>query len=176
MQKSQNKYPAQRSSTASRAPSRRYNSLPASRASDPSDRENFTAVMKNSLFGLLGFAVSGLALVTVMCAIAYSSSDPGALITPLALVALLASSFIGGLISSRLTRKAPLLCGVVCGAMCAVAMLALSLCLVKAPSSMYSFGSGLLMHAFALLFSVLGSFTGNLKRKVNPKKRRYGNA
>ncbi len=175
MPKFQNKYPAPRSITAGRALASRTSSAPASRSGDNEESGLFMTVIKNSLFGLLGFAVSGLILVTLMCAIAYASSDPGALIAPLAIGALMISSFIGGFIDAKLTRQAPLLCGAVCGAMCAVLMLVLSLCFAGVPSSHYTFLSGLFMHAFALLFSILGAFTGSIKRRVNPKKRRFGN-
>ena len=175
MQRSQSRYPIQRHSAQGRSPTRRNPSLALSRSADAEDQGLFATVFRNALFGLAGFLAFGLLLVTVMCAIAYSSADPSALITPLAMAALLGASFGGGFITAKLTRTSPFLCGVICGAMCAVLMLALSLCFTCAQSSHYTFFQGLLMHAFALLFSILGAFTGNFKRKPNPRKRRFGN-
>jgi len=174
MQGYQGKHSSQRSVT-SRPPMRRNLSLPISRTTSAKDDGSLVTVLKNSLFGLLGFVVSGLMLVTAACAAAYATADPGAFITPLAMAALMSASFAGGFTTAKLVKESPLLCGVVCGAMCAVAMLILSLLFSGAPSSQYTFWQGLLMHSFALLFCILGAFTGNYKRKPNPKKRRFGN-
>lgn len=158
----------------SRALARR-SSLPVTRQTAAQETGIFTTLVKNALIGLGGFTLSGLMLVTAACAAAYACPDPTSLIAPLALAALLPSSFLGGFITCKLTKQSPMLCGVVCGAMCAIAMLGLSLIFTGAPTSSYTFFQGLLLHALALLFCVLGALTGNYKRKPNPRKRRFGN-
>ena len=154
---------------------RRRSSLPTVRQSKSEDEGLLPLLIKNGLIGLGGFVLSGIMLVTAACAAAYACPDPTSLIAPLSLAALLPSSFIGGFITVKLTRQSPLLCGIVCGAMCAIAMLGLSLIFTGAPTSSYTFFQGLLLHALALLFCVLGALTGNYKRKPNPRKRRFGN-
>ncbi|MBE6583442.1 MAG: TIGR04086 family membrane protein [Ruminococcaceae bacterium] len=175
MQRSQGRYPTPKPKSASGALTRRRASLPGLRASEVEDQGLFVTVIKKALFGLAGFILSGLILVTFACFIAYSSADPGSLITPIATAILLISSFIGGFITAKLVHESPLLCGIVCGAMCTVSMLILSLCFTGAQSSHYTFFQGLLLHAFAILFSILGAYAGNFKRKPNPRKRRFGN-
>lgn len=156
------------------SPARRT-SLPTSRSADKDTGVTLVTVLKHAMIGMIGFIVCGLTLVTAACTAAYASSDPSSLITPLGLAALLLSSFAGGFVTVKLTRTAPLLCGMVFGGMAALVMLLLSFVFSASASSHYTFMQGLLMHGFALLFSLLGAFTGNYKRKPNPKKRRFGN-
>ena len=167
------KYPATRSKGVSCA--HRSAGLTKTRSRDGQDEATLSAIIKNSAIGLIGFVVCGLTLVTAACAGAYASNDPSALIIPLGLAALLLSSFAGGFITVKLTRSAPALCGMIFGAMSAVIMLALSLLFSGAQSSHFTFMQGLLMHGFALLFSILGALTGNYKRKPNPRKISFGN-
>ena len=173
MHDQKNKYPAARvgGSGSARHPS----ALPKARSAAGAEQATLTVILKNAAFGLIGFVVCGLTLVTAACAAAYAGSDPSALITPLGLAALMISCFAGGFITSKLTRSAPMICGVVFGGLSALVMLVMSLIFSGAPSSHFTFWQGLLMHGFALLFSVLGSLTGNFKRKPNPRKRRFGN-
>ena len=169
------RYPAARSRGASSPVSRRRVSLPTSRSGERDDAVTLATVFKNSAIGLCAFVVSGLTFVTAACAAAYASKDPSALVAPLGLAALLLASFIGGFVTTKLTRSSPVLCAAVFCGIASILMLALSLCFSAASSSHYNFGQGLLMHGFALLFSILGAFTGNFKRKPNPRKRRFGN-
>ena len=138
------------------------------------DAPLFAVIMKNSLWGLVTFMLSGLALITVCCFIAYSNPDPDALIFPLALLALLPSSFVGGLVSAKKTGDAPVACGIVCGCICTLVMMLLSLVLYNTPSSGYSFWQNALLHISAVGFSVLGALMGNIKFKPHKRKRRFG--
>ena len=167
------KYPAARVGGTGGAG--RLSALPKTRSHEGSEQITLARILKNAAFGLIGFVACGLLLVTAACAAAYAGSDPSALIAPLGIAALLVSCFAGAFITARLTRSAPMLCGIVFGGLSAFIMLALSLLFSGAPSSDFSFFQGLLMHGFALLFSVLGALTGNYKRKPDPRKRRFGN-
>jgi putative membrane protein (TIGR04086 family) len=153
---------------------RRAQSLPIGSRNTADDTPLFAAVLKNSLWGLAAFAVSGIALVTLGCLIAYSNPDPDTLIFPLALLALLPSSFIGGLVSAKKTADAPVACGVVCGCVCMLFMMLLSLVLYTAPSSGYSFWQGAMLHLCAVGFSLLGALMGSIKPKAKKRKRRFG--
>ena len=172
MHDQKNKYPARVGGGVS---ARHLSALPKTRSDSTDEKATLATIVKNAAFGLIGFLVCGLTLVTAACAAAYAGSDPSALIMPLGLAALMISCFAGGFITSKLTRSAPMICGVVFGGLSALLMLAMSLLFSDAPSSHFSFWQGLLMHGFALLFSILGALTGNYKRKPNPRKRRFGN-
>ena len=153
---------------------RRMQSLPVGSRNRADDTPLFATVLKNSLWGLAAFAVSGIALVTLGCLIAYSNPDPDVLIFPLALLALLPSSFIGGLVSAKKTGDAPVACGIACGCICTLVMLMLSLVLHTAPSSGYSFWQNTVLHLCAVGFSLLGALMGNIKLKPRKRKRRFG--
>ena len=165
------RYPAARTGSSYR----HLSALPKARTRERQDELTFARILKNAAFGLIGFLVCGLTLVTAACAAAYAGNDPSALITPLGIAALMISCFAGGFVTTKLTRSAPMICGIVFGGLSAILMLAMALIFSGAPSSHFSFWQGLLMHGFALLFSLLGSLTGNFKRKPNPRKRRFGN-
>ena len=153
---------------------RRAQSLSARSRDTADDTPLFAVILKNSLWGLVTFVASGLALVTLCCFIAYSNPDPDALILPLALLSLLPSSFAGGFVSAKKTADAPVACGVVCGCICTLFMMLLSLVLYTAPSSGYSFWQGAMLHLCAVGFSLLGALMGNIKPKAKKRKRRFG--
>ena len=166
------KYPARVGGGGS---ARHLSALPKTRSDNTDEQATLAIIVKNAAFGLIGFLVCGLTLVTAACTAAYTSSDPSALIMPLGLAALMISCFAGGFVTTKLTRSAPMICGIVFGGLSALLMLAMSLIFSGAPSSHFTFFQGLLMHGFALLFSILGALTGNYKRKPDPRKRRFGN-
>ena len=148
--------------------------LSTARAREVEEQGLFKVAAKASLIGLGVFAATGLLLITGASALAMMLDDPSAAVTPLALAALMLSSFAGGFTATKIVRESPLLCGFMTGAMCAALMLIASLCLAGVSSSNYSLFQGILMHGFALLFCILGAYTGNYKPKPKPKKRRYG--
>lgn len=152
----------------------RRTSTPATRSGDD-DSPLFATVLKNSIYGLISFVISGLILVSVMAGIAYSNPDPDIFIAPLSLVALLPSMFIGGFVTTKKTGEAPLFCGVICGAIVTVITILISLILRNAMSSGYSLFQSALLHAFAIIFCLLGSFAGNIKKRAKPGARRFGN-
>lgn len=65
--------------------------------------------------GLLASLISLLLLCTAGAAVAFSSADPDALVTPISLGVMFLSCLIGGLVTFRSQRQAPLLCGLLCG-------------------------------------------------------------
>ncbi len=136
------------------------------------DQPLFRQVLRNSLAGLLSFAVVGLILISVVCGIAYSSQDPDSLIMPMSLASLLPSMFAAGFVCAKKTGDAPLLCGIVTGGIITVFIILISWLLQGASVSGYAFWQQSLLHGIAILFCILGSFAGNAKRKVDPRKRR----
>ncbi len=146
---------------------------PAVRTHESEDVPLFQKVLINSLFGFFGMALSGIALISIAAFIACACEDPSSMISPMALCALFPSAFIGGLISSKKTGEAPLYCGILTAAVTGIAMLLCSLCLVNIRSSEYHIWQRLFMHSMLTVFCILGAFAGNIKRRPNPRKRRF---
>ena len=136
------------------------------------DEPIFTRAMRSSLSGIISFVVAGLVLISCAAAVAFTQADPDALITPLALVALLLSAFTGGFTTVRRTGSAPMLCGILCGGVITVFTMIAALILRGVTSSGYEFWQAAILHGATVLFSILGSFAGNAKRKVDPRKHR----
>ena len=139
------------------------------------DTPLMAVILKSSAIGTLATLLSGLLLITLSTVIAYSNPDPDSLVLPLALLSLLPSCFIGGLITFKLTGASPVLCGVMCGAITTLIMMLFSLVLYAAPSSSYSFWQSLLLHLAAVGFCILGGLAGNAKPKLKKGKKRFGN-
>ena len=131
-------------------------------------------VFKASLLGLLTATVCGIALITLMSAIAYADPDPARLIAPLAIAALMPSAFAGGFLTAKKVKDAPLLCGIVSGGFITLLTMLLSAIFQGLPSSNYEFWQSAALHGASILFSVMGAFAGNAKKKKKPSKRRFG--
>ena len=130
----------------------------------------FARAMRSALSGLISFVAAGLVLISCGAAVALTRADPDALIAPLALIALLLSSFAGGFTTARRTGDAPLLCGILCGGVITVFTMIAALILRGVTGSGYELWQAAILHGATVLFSVLGSFAGNAKRKVDPRR------
>ena len=146
-------------------------SLP-SRMQDQGEPPLLKCALFGSLLALLATALSGLILISVMTAIAYADPDPLSKIPALSLVALLPSMFVGGFVCVKIVKEAPLLCGILSGAVTAVVFLVLSLILRGLPASGHAALGTVALHSAAVLFSLFGALAGNVKRRT--KKRRFG--
>ena len=151
---------------------RRTAALPSGR-SVPDDSPLFITVLKNSVSGVIAALLSGIVFISISCAIAYANPDPEALSLPFALASLMLSMFVGGFVCSRRTGSSPLFCGIVCGGIITLFTMLLALCLAGAASMEYGFWMSAALHTFAIVFSVLGSFAGNMKRRPKPTVKRY---
>ena len=136
------------------------------------DKPIFTRAMRSSLAGLVSFVCAGLVLISCATAVVFTRSDPNALITPLALVALLLSAFAGGFTTVRRTGSSPMLCGILCGGVITVFTMIAGLVLRGVTGSDYELWQAAILHGATVLFSTLGSFAGNAKRKVDPRRHR----
>ncbi|MBR3686428.1 MAG: TIGR04086 family membrane protein [Clostridia bacterium] len=134
----------------------------------------FTTVLKCSLWGLLATFISGLILISALSAAALASPDPSGLITPLSLIALFPSAFIGGFVTAKKVKDAPALCGIICGGFATACAMLLSIVLKGLSSSSFELWQSLLLHALVIVFSVLGALAGNVKRVAKRGKRRFG--
>ena len=136
------------------------------------DMPIFARVLRSSFWGLAVFVIVGIVLLSAVCGIAYSNTDPEELIMPLSLASLLPSMFVAGFACTKKTGEAPLLCGIVCGGVVTLFTMLLALLLRHATGSGYELWQQSLLHGIAILFCVLGAFAGNAKRKVDPRKHR----
>ena len=150
-----------------------HRSAPTVRNEARDDSPILPLMLKSSLLGALAAAVCGLIMLTALSAIAISSPDPTSLLLPLGLGALLPSNFVGGFVTVKKVGEYPLVCGMVCGATFTLFSLFFALILRGLPSSGYSFAVSALLHGAAVLFSVLGAFAGNVKKKRKIMSKRY---
>ena len=146
----------------------------AARSRSGDESPLFTAVLKASVLGIAATFVSGLVLISVFSAVALTSPDPSGLITPLSLLALLPSAFIGGVVTVKRVKDAPALCGIICGGLSTACAMLLSIVLKGLSSSGFELWQALLLHAAVVIFSVLGALAGNVKRVAKRGKRRFG--
>lgn len=155
-------------------PAQRKSVFLSSKGRAEDDSSLIKTVLFSSLLGVLIAAAAGFLLLCIVCFIAINGDDPLSLISPLSLLALLPSNFIGGLVSCKKTGESPLACGIVTAAMWGAISLILSLCLIGIQSSNYAMWQSLILHAVSALFCVLGAFAGNYKPRKTHKKRRFG--
>jgi putative membrane protein (TIGR04086 family) len=144
------------------------------RNKEQEDSPILISALKGALWGLFATVACGLLLITVTTAVAYANPDPAQLISPMGLIALLPSAFAGGFTASKVTKSAPMLCGILAGGVTTLAAMLLSLILTDLPSSSYAFWQSAALHAAAILFTILGSFAGNIKKQPKTAKRRFG--
>ncbi len=164
----------ERKKSSSALPVKRKSQLPTARTRQDDDEGSLKRLIFSSLAGLAVCSASGGMLITAVCVIAYMSSDPLAMISPFALLALLPSNFFGGLVSAKKFGSSSLVCGLSTAAFQCAASLILSLCMYSIAASGYTLWQGLLLHAASALFCVLGALTGGIKRNPSRKKRRFG--
>ena len=156
-------------------PVQRHNTSLSMKVKEEDGSPLIKKVLISSLIGMGVNLGCGIILVTICCMFALLSDDPLALLVPLALLSLLVSNFMGGFVSSKIAKEAPLACGLITAATWGLLSVVSSLCLYTAPSSGYALWQGLLLHAMSAGFSILGALTGSYKPKKNPKKhRRFG--
>ena len=140
--------------------------------SQDEDEPIFTRAMRGSLSGLVSFVAAGLVLISCAAAVAFTRPAPDTLITPLALVALLLSAFAGGFTTVRRAGNSPMLCGILCGGVITVFTMIAALILRGVTGSGYELWQAAILHGATVLFSTLGSFAGNAKRKIDPRRHR----
>lgn len=146
----------------------------AVRSRSGDDAPLFTTALKCSLWGILATFISGLIFISALSAAALASPDPLSLITPLSLIALFPSAFIGGFVTAKKVKDAPALCGIICGGFSTVCAMLFSIVLKGLSSSNFELWQSLLLHALVIVFSVLGALAGNVKRVAKRGKRRFG--
>ena len=132
-----------------------------------SHKEDSSVMVKRFLRPIiLGAVVGALCctlLLAVMAAIVASQDIPKAAITPMAMVAAAAGSFIGGIASARIAKEKGLLVGAACGLLLFILVVLSGLAFLKEIRGAYI----LVKLAVMLVCSALGGVIG-----VNLRKRR----
>ncbi len=139
------------------------------------EEDLLTSLLRSSLFGLMAFCICGILLLFAVTAFAYAQPDPLSFIPPLSLAALLASSFTGGFVCQKKRGGSPLLSGLVLGAICVLLIIFLSAICQGLARSSFKFWQSLVLHCLSVVFTILGSAAGSIKRRRKPNKRRFGN-
>ncbi len=155
-------------------PIQKRSSVMQSRTKSIDESPILKKVLLSSLFGLGINALSGIALVSISCLIAYSCPDPLSMIALLSLLALLPSNFLGGFAAAKKCGESASVCGILTSAMWAILSLIASLCIVSVSSSGYSLWQGILLHSASIAFCILGALAGGIKRRPSRNKRRFG--
>ena len=138
------------------------------------DSSLFSSLLKASLWGLLIFALCGALLITAVTAVAYANPDPGRVIAPFAILALMPSMFFCGFITAKKVKGVPLLCGLVSGGIVTLVTMIVGIFFRNLPTSAYAFWQSAALHGTAILFSLFGAFAGNVKKRPKIGKRRFG--
>ena len=136
-------------------------------ADTPTIYKIFLSALKASL---IAFTTSFL-LALVLSAITVKASDPTALLTPLSLVALYLSSFVGGFFSVRDKSDSAITYGAASGALFMLLYKIFALFLPTEASDERKFFVSALLHILIILFSCLGAYAA-LKMKKSKKRRR----
>ncbi len=118
----------------------------------------------------LGLLIS-VVMSFLLCGIAFMNTDPDALLTPFAFIALYVPAFFAGLISERSAGAQKLTCGLISGTLFMIAYMFISLFFSENSFSPYPFIVSLLLHVLTVIFSVLGAFAGARKKRSPSRKR-----
>ena len=147
----------------------------AKRNADSTDGSLLGISLKSSLFATLGGIACAIVLISAASAVAYGLPDPAPLIAPLGIAALMPSMFTCGFIAAKKVKEAPMLCGIVSGGVMTLVTIIAGVIFKGLPTSNYAFWQSACLHGASILFSILGAFAGNVKRKQKRKKHRFGN-
>ena len=145
------------------------------RSAKTSEDNTLIKTLKASLWGTLVTIGVGFLLLLVGTAVAFSSSDPGALIDPVSYVSLYMASFFGGFTCAKLNPRSPYLSsGLAAGVFVILSMIVA----LAMPSSTYSLEStwdGLLLRLATVLVFFLGTLIGlkGAGKAHKPKKKRH---
>ena len=128
--------------------------------------------LKASLWGAIIALGVGFALLLIGTAVAFSVSDPGALIDPVSYVSLYIASLVGGFACAKLNPRAPYLSsGLAAGVFVIAGMLA-ALAMPSTPYSLDSAWDGLLFRLASVLVFFAGALIGVKSRAEHKTTRR----
>ena len=109
--------------------------------------------------------LAALVLSVLATVVAFSQSDPDALVSVLAFLSVYIASFAGGFVSSKLYRERGVAAATVSGAMFAFLLLFVSVFAKNAVASDNSFAVALALRASIVAASAVGGAVGRYKRQ-----------
>ena len=136
------------------------------------EQDGFASLVKNCLIGVGIALASAIVLWVVATFVAYSNSDPDAILPTLAFAVIYIVFVIGGFASSKLNQGQGLICGALSGIVLVSFFLLVSIFFGAEYSSGYGFLTALLLRAAGVLMSVLGGYIGAHKRATRRHRRR----
>ena len=122
--------------------------------------------------GLLASLITLFVLCTAGAAAAFATADPDAYLLPVALGVMLLSALTGGLFAYRSYRRAPLLCGLLCGGCLLLATAFLGLFLPDSLSGGWQTPVQWGLRGGTLAFSALGALIASYTPKRRRRKRK----
>lgn len=141
-------------------------------SSEASAKDRWLSLGRATGRGLLASLLSLLLLCTAGAAAAFSSADPDALVTSISLGVMFLSALIGGLFAFRSLRRAPFVCGLLCGLCLLLASAFLGLFLPDALGDTWPTALRWGLRGGMLGFSVLGAVMGSYAPKKKKRKKR----
>ena len=115
--------------------------------------------------GAAASVLAALVLSVLATVVAFSQSDPDALVSVLAFLSVYIASFAGGFVSSKLYRERGVAAATVSGAMFAFLLLFVSVFAKNAVASDNSFAVTLALRASIVAASAVGGAVGRYKRQ-----------
>ncbi len=131
------------------------------------------SILKNTLIGFFSALLVGLLGVTAATAVAYANADPDSIIKMIFWIPPALSFFTGGMVSGKLTRSNPLLCGLLPTAYLLVSFLLIGIFFPKDIGSGYTLWQLLLLGGGLVLVAFGGSFVGAREKKTKAGKFKY---
>lgn len=145
------------------------------RSAKASEDNTLIKTLKASLWGTLITLVVGFLLLLVGTAVAFSTSDPGALIDPVSYVSLYMASFFGGFTCAKLNPRSPYLSSGLSSGIFVILSMLVAFAMPNSPYSLDSAWDGLLLRLATVLVFFLGTLIGlkGAGKAHKPKKKRH---
>lgn len=149
----------------------------ARRDTEAGESHNWKRVFMSGLFSLPITVAIGAVLLLVTAVIAYSNSDPEALLAPLALSALVLTAVLGGFVASRRCGHSPIVCGSIGGVLFAFLLFVISLGFSDETRSTLTLGLtggvNFFVHVGVVVLEIIGAVLGNVIRISRENKTRH---
>ena len=139
--------------------SKRKTAVSAQKASSHSD-STLQKTLRASLWSFLITVAVSLVLLLAGTAVAYSTSDPTSLISPIAYVSLYMSAFFGGFASAKLNKRSPYLTCALCSGVFLLLGVLASAAIPQSNESLSSFGETLILRLAEVLMFFVGTVIG----------------
>lgn len=129
--------------------------------------------VNGALFALPVTVVLGAIFLCVLAIVAHASSDPDAMLTPLAMCALGLASLMGGLVGERRSSAHPAAVGAVGGVMLVVLLWFVSLFFGRSAREALSMGAsplvGIALRVGVIVMEIIGAYLGTYRPRARAR-------